>query len=163
MHRRARQSGHAGAVCALSDARGVCRRRARGRRAICPLLRLLPGEGAGHRPVRAQARRGIRRPRARHDGGPHFPARRRPQDGQPHSRRRVPQARRGRGHALHPALEPHGACRRTERPRQDRDRAAQDPAAGGIVRLLPPARAARPRRDQCCVRHVCQTAEEAGT
>ena len=44
------------------------------------------------------------------------------------------------------ALEPDGPRRRAERPRQDRDRAAQDPAAGGIIRLLPPAGAARPRR-----------------
>lgn len=87
-------------VCALSDARGVCRRRAGGRRALCALVRVFPRKSAGHRAVCAQARRRIRRPRAGHDGGTHFPARRRAQDGEPHPRRCVPQARRGRGHAL---------------------------------------------------------------
>ena len=119
VHGRTRQSDHTRAVCALSDARSVCRRRAGGRRALCALVRVFPRKSAGHRAVRAQARRRIRRPRAGHDGGAHFPARRRAQDGEPHPRRCVPQARRGRGHALHPALKPDGTRRRAQRPRQD--------------------------------------------
>ena len=86
VHGRTRKPDHARAVCALSDARGVCRRRAGGRRALCALVRVFPRKSAGHRAVRTQARRRIRRPRARHDGGAHLPARRRAQDGEPHPR-----------------------------------------------------------------------------
>lgn len=61
----------------------------------------------------------------------------------------------------HPALEPDGPRRRAERPCQDRDRTAQDPAAGGIIRLLPPAGAARApcarRASRCVTSAACAT------
>ena len=53
VHGRTRKPDHARAVCALSDARGVCRRRAGGRRALCALVRVFPRKSAGHRAVRA--------------------------------------------------------------------------------------------------------------
>ena len=122
-------------------------------------------------PVRAQARRGIRRPRARHDGGPHFPARRRPQDGQPHSRRRVPQAavvvdthcirlsnRMGLVDGLKDPVKIETALRKILPPEESSDFCHRLVLHGRAV-----CTARKPMCDQCCVRHVCQTAEEAGT
>ena len=57
---------------------------------VHPFHRLLPGQGPGHRAVRPDAAAGLRRQGARHHGGAAEAARRGPQDGQPHSGRRVP-------------------------------------------------------------------------
>ena len=56
----------------------------------------------------------------------------------------APRLRRLR-HALHPHLQSAGLSQR-QGTGEGRAAAARDPAAGGIVRLLPPDRAARPRR-----------------
>lgn len=140
----------------------------RGRRAICPLLRLLPGEGAD---IVLCARKLVA------EYGGRVPDTmealtslpwRRPQDGQPHSRRRVPQARRGRGHALHPALERMGlvdglkdpvkietALRKILPPEESSDFCHRLVLHGRAV-----CTARKPLCSTCCVRHVCQTAEE---
>lgn len=61
VHGRARQSGHARAVCALSDARRLCGGGCGGGRGVCSLVRLLPPQGAGHCGGLPDAPRRVRR------------------------------------------------------------------------------------------------------
>ncbi len=91
------------------------------------------------------AARGLRRPRARHDGSPDRAAGRRAQDGERRAGHWREARRRRRGHARAPALAASRVLAR-RRSREDRARPDGSRAARALDELLAPSRLPRPPR-----------------
>ena len=144
MYRRARQSGDAGAVCAVPGSGRILRGQRGGNCAVHPVVRAVSDQGAGHLRDVLRDSRPIQQRGTAHAGRPDVAARRGAQDCQPDYGRRIWRARRGGGHALHPHQQPAGAVRQ-QRPAQSGTPAARAAAAGRIERVLPPDGAARAR------------------